>query len=509
MTAAVVVLAMAATAATTWWLSTRRAPDAMTVRLAFSVSPSQALSGTLGRNVALSPDGRVVVYSTADSAGHVRLFARAIDDLRQEPIAGSEGALYPFFSPDGRWVGFVDGRQLKKVPVDGGTPIPLAEIPFFLGASWGADGVVVSDGGRLAMVPDGGGAPVPLPGGDTTRGYWPVVLPGGQTIAVSSATASADGRVAILDLRTGRRTPLGIQGLPVGVVDGEFLFMRTDGALMATAFDAGAPRVTGSARIVVGQTQRSNNSQPKAAVSASGSLAYVSGSNLRRAVIVDLRGAERPLPIPPGQLNWPRFSPNGRQVLADVLSGGRNDVWIYDVASGAGRRVTTEGTTNNRGGWSPDGTRILFRSDRRDPNQTLWWQPADGSGGAQELAGAPGNDVFQGLLTPDGRTVIYRTGSMQGADIWYRNLAGDTAVKAFAKTPFGEVAPSLSPDGRWLAYELDELGSQEVIVRPFPGPGAQFPVSVGGGLTPIWSRDGRRILYATPASTWRRTARHS
>jgi serine/threonine-protein kinase len=488
-------LTIAVTAAATWWMSTRRVSDSVAVHLAFAVTPSQPLSGTVGRNVVLSPDGRLVVYSTADSAGQVRLFARTIDDLRQQPIAGTERALYPFFSPDGRWIGFYDGRQLKKVPTEGGTSTPLAEIGALSGASWAADGIVISDGGRLALVPSEGGAPAPLARGDSSRGYWPVVLPGGKSAAFATASATTDARVAVLDLRTGRRTNLGIHGLPVGVVGGELVVMRGDGALMAAAFDARAPRVTGNERVVVDETQRANNSQVKAAVSASGSLAYVSGSNLRQTVLVDLHGAARPLPIPPSQLNFPRFSPDGRQLLADVLSGARTDVWIYDVASGAGRRVTTEGTTNNRAVWSPDGTRILFRTDRRGPNQTLWWQSADGSGGAGELVGSPANDVFQGLLTPDRHTVIYRTGSLQGSDIWYRNLAGDTAAKAFAKTPFGEFAPSLSPDGRWLAYELDEMGSQEVIVRPFPGPGAQYAVSVGGGLTPVWSRDGRRIFY--------------
>jgi Tol biopolymer transport system component len=213
----------------------------------------------------------------------------------------------------------------------------------------------------------------------------------------------------------------------------------------------------------------------------------------------------RPLPIRPGTLNFPRFSPDGRQVLADVLSGARTDVWIYDVASGAERRVTTEGSTNNRAVWSRDGTRIIYRSDRRGKNQTLWWQPADGSGGGEELVASPGRDVYEGLLTPDGRSVIYRTGSMQGADIWYRNLTGDTTPKAFAMTKFAEHAPSLSPDGRWLAFELDELGSQEVMVRPFPGPGAQFSVSVGGGLTPVWSRDGRTIFYTFASKVFEAT----
>ena len=237
--------------------------------------------------------------------------------------------------------------------------------------------------------------------------------------------------------------------------------------------------------------------QPKAALSASGALAYVSGSRTVQAVAVDLHGTARPLHIPPGPLTTLRYSPDGRRIAADVASGGRTDVWIYDVASGAAQRVTSDGTVNTYPEWTPDGTRVLFRSDRAGRNTTLWWQPADGSGPAQELVDVPGKVVFEGVLTPDGRTVVYRTGFIGAEDIWYRRLAGDTAAKGIATTRFDERSPRVSPDGRWVAYQSNESGSNEVVVRPFPGPGAQVIVSVGGGSTPVWSRDGRRIFYVS------------
>ena len=176
--------------------------------------------------------------------------------------------------------------------------------------------------------------------------------------------------------------------------------------------------------------------------------------------------------------------------------GSHGGAWIYDVASGAAHRVTADGTTNMRPEWTPDGTRVLFRSDRAGRNTTLWRQPADGSGPAQELVDVPGKVVFEGVLTPDGRTVVYRTGFIGAEDIWYRRLAGDTAAHGIATTPFTEYAARISPDGRWVAYASDESGSYQVVVRPFPGPGAQVSVSVGGGNTPVWSRDGRRLFYA-------------
>jgi serine/threonine-protein kinase len=181
--------------------------------------------------------------------------------------------------------------------------------------------------------------------------------------------------------------------------------------------------------------------------------------------------------------------------VVDLVAGGRTDVWIYDVASGAAHRVTADGTQNMRPEWTPDGTRVLFRSDRAGRNTTIWWQPADGSGAAEELVASPGKDVWEGLLTPDGHTLVFRTGVAGTSDIWYRRLTGDTVEHGIATTRFTEYAPRVSPDGHWIAYQSDESGSAQVVVRPFPGPGAEVTVSIGGGTAPIWSRDGRRIFY--------------
>jgi eukaryotic-like serine/threonine-protein kinase len=495
-TAAGFVLAIIVTAAVTWWVTTWRAVVPVAVRFGFSTAPSQALGIALGRTVALSPDGHLLVYAAVDSAGRNRLFARPLNDLRRLPIAGTENATFPFFSPDGRWIAFFDGRQLKKVPVDGGPPTPLADVKGLQGASWGPRGVVVSTGGKLALIPNGGGTPVPIARGDSAFGYWPMVLPAGTTV-VYATVLGQNAQLAVADLSTGRITHLGITGtFPLGIVGDELIFARGDGALMAVLFDARALRVTGSERVVMPEIQQNAAiGEAKAALSATGSLAYVSGSGLVQAVLVDMRGAARPLAVPPGRLNNPRFSPDGRQLAADLVEGGRTDIWIYEVGSGAKRRVTSEGTLNQRPEWTPDGTRILYRSNRAGPNETIWWQPADGSGTAQELVTWPGKEIWEGVLTPDGHTVVYRTGTVGTADIWSRRVTGDTAVHGIVTSPATEYAARVSPDGRWIAYASDESGGFDVYVRPFPGPGAQVTVSVGGGNSPVWSRDGRRVFY--------------
>jgi serine/threonine-protein kinase len=478
-----------------WWLHARQAATPLAVHFAFTTAPGQPLGLIGGRTVALSPDGRLVVYATADSSGHVRLFKRALADLGQQPIAGSDSAKYPFFSPDGRSIGFWDGRQLESIPVEGGTATPLAQLQEVQGASWGPGGIVVSSGGKLVLVPSGGGTPVPLTPGAAIIGYVPLVLPGGDAVVYATALG-ASSQLAVTVPATGRTSNLGVQGAPLGVAGDELIFVRGDGALMAVPFDARARRVTGSARVVVAEVQHNPaTGEAKAAVSANGSLAYVGGSGIVQVVAVDAHGAARPLPIPADRLSDPRYSPDGRRVLVTLQSAGRSDVWMYDAASGAPRRVTAEGTVNQRAEWSPDGTRVLYRSNRNGPNTTLWWQAADGSGAAQQLIAVPGKDIWEGVLTPDGRTVVYRTGSIGTADIFYRRLAGDTAEHGIATTPFNELAPRVSPDGHWVAYGSDESGAFQIYVRPFPGPGELYPVSIGGGNSPVWSRDGRTIFF--------------
>jgi serine/threonine-protein kinase len=479
----------------TWWLAAQRVPAPRTVRFAFSTAPDQPLGAVINRTLAISPDGRTLAYSTLDSVGRPRLVRRALDDLAQQPIPGTEGATTPFFSPDGRSLGFYASGQLKKIPVDGGVATPLATLSGVQGASWGPDGIVVSASGKLVIVPSGGGTPVPLRSGDSTVGYWPVVIAGGKAVAYATTTNTA-AEIAIAVPFTGRITLVGLPGRsPVGVAEGELIVARTDGALVAVPFDVRALRMTGSQSVVVQSAAQGTTGQAKAALSDNGSLVYVGGSTPSQLVAVDMHGAARPLPVPPGVFQNPRYSPDGRRIAAELTFGGRKDIWIYDVASGAAHRVTSEGSENSRPEWTIDGARVLFRTNRSGAMTSLWWQPADGSGGPQELLSVPGKEVWEGIFTPDGRTLVFRTGYTELSDIWYRHLAGDTTVKAVATTPFTENSPRVSPNGQWVAYQSNESGEAEVVVQPFPGPGAHVTVSIGGGTGPVWSRDGRRLFY--------------
>ena len=482
------------------WLKAARPALEPAVRIQYSAAPNEPLGNNIGRNVALSPDGLTLVYATNDSNGFPQLFIRKVTELEQHPLPGGERGLFPFLSPDGRWIGFTDGTVLRKLPVEGGAPTTLADLREDIrGASWGPDGrIVVSAGGRLVVVSAGGGGILDTPEKrDSAQAFWPAFV--ARDVVVYSARPGSDQPIMAIELSSRRTVALenAVGSYPVGMVAGHLVYGRIDGTLMAVPFDSRRLRTFGATRTVGDAQVGPATGQVKAAVSASGSLVYVSGGGKMQLVAVDSRGAPRILPVPPGRLNNPRLSPDGRRVALDITTTGRVDVWVFELSSGASARLTSEGTANIRPEWTPDGRSVLFRTNRAGRHNSLWVQPADGSGPARPLMSSPGRDVWQGIITPDGRTVICRTGSVGAAQIRYRRLEGDT-IERLIRTDsaiFTEWGMRLSPDGRWLTYGSNESGAQQVYVRPFPGPGARFPVSVSGGSTPMWSRDGRYIYF--------------
>jgi serine/threonine-protein kinase len=281
---------------------------------------------------------------------------------------------------------------------------------------------------------------------------------------------------------------------PLGYLDGHLLFAKKGGVLMAVPFDLGKGRTTGTPVRVLEGVSVIVSGAAEAALSSSGSLVYHAGAPLKQLVEVDLRG-ETMAAIPDQRVYlYPRYSPDGKRIAVAVESESGFDIWLYDRGSRTLSRLTTEGTLNDRPEWSPDASRILFRSNR-DGDLALWTQPADGRGTPQLVVRGQDGKVWEGVFTPDGRFIIYRTGTVGTADIWIRSLAGDSTPRSLVATPFTEWAPTPSPDGRWLAYESDESGEFQVYVIPLQGPGGRRQISVDGGAEPEWSRDGTRIFY--------------
>ncbi len=485
-----------------WALATRPAPAPGTViRFPLDLAPGTPVPIANTNPLAISPDGDIVAFSARAGDGPRQIFVRRMDQLAGHALPGTEGGEQPFFSPDGQWLGFVAGHQLKRVALAGGPPILIADLPgVFNGACWAPDGrIVVARGDRLQIVPALGGTLSPLSPTDTVAGrllFHPKVLADGKTVIVTRWRGTIGAaRLWIATIGKGEPRNLGLSGgYALGMIDGHLVYAGTTGTLMAVPFDPGRQQVTGPAVPVLEGVPITIFGVAPAALSKTGSLVYQTGALLRQVVIADLRtGAATALPATREYIDA-QFSPDGSRIAVSLNTRGSADVWIYDRRSQTLGRISTEGTTNDRPEWTPDGRRLIYRSNRSG-ELALWTQPADGGGRAELLQRQPGTEVWDGVPTADGRTLIFRTGTYGTADIWARSLVGDTTPRPLATTPFTEWAGRPSRDGRWLAYESDESGEFQVYVRPLAEGGARQQISVDGGIQPVWSRDGRRLFY--------------
>jgi eukaryotic-like serine/threonine-protein kinase len=492
------VLALAVTAALWSWSAARPDAPRSAVRFPLTLAPNERIATTMGSTVAISPDGKIIAYSGMGSGGIQQLFRRALDDIRARPIAGTEDGERPFFSPDGAWVGFLANGQLRKVPINGGAAIALPEVSLVNGAAWGRnDVIVISAQNRLTTLPANGGPSRPISVLDSASGEtsqrWPHLLADGKTVLYTSwRTSVADARIAVASLPTGKTTILNVAGtFPLGVLDGQLIYATASGTLEAVPFDARRILVRGTPKVVVDNLVVDTDGAAKAELSPSGSLIYQVGRTMLQIALADRNGEMHVVIGEPRRYEFPRFSPDGTRIALTVTTDTATDVWTYDVASARLTRLATGGTVNDRPEWSPDGKRVIFASNRGG-GYALWWQPADGSGTAEPLLTVPGTDIMEGVLSPDGTMLVYRTGKQ---DIWYRRLDGDSTPHPIATTRFAEYGPRLSPDGRWVAHSSDESGVTQVYVRPFPSLGARYQISVDGGSEPVWSADGRRLYY--------------
>ena len=487
------------------WRAAHRATGQAVVRFTLD-APSTILVGNTagGTVVAVSPDGQTIAY-TVERTGAAGLFVRRLDESEPRALAGTVGAQQPTFSPDGRWIAYLVRDEVWKIPVSGGLPVDVGRTPAaVVGVTWSsADLILAGTNLGLAALPAGGGTARIIAKPDTAAGelYFnqPRALPDGQTVlfAIQPTGGLVRARLAALSLRTGavRRFDLNILD-PLALIDGTLVYALGSGALMAIELDLRAGRTVGDPVTLGPTTLTRISGASEAAVSPTGTLVYLAADPNAVVGWVDVRRQFQPLLPEPKAFAYPRLSPDGRRIALTIGTGGRSDVWTYDLASATIVRLTSSGTLNERPEWSPDGARLLYRGDH-GTRTAIWWLPADLSAPATPLQASDAHDFYEGVLTPDGKSLVYQiddAGASQ-ADVMYRAFAGDTTSRPIATTPAAEAQPRVSPDGRWVAYVTDESGTSEVVVRPFPGPGGQVQVSSGGGSEPVWARDGRRIFY--------------
>jgi Tol biopolymer transport system component len=265
---------------------------------------------------------------------------------------------------------------------------------------------------------------------------------------------------------------------------------------MAVPFDRQRLALTGSpVPVLEGVLESLWSGVAQYSFSSTGTLVYIPGGlqgAQRRLVWVDRKGVEQPLPAPVRGYRTPRISPDGRRVAVTSSESGDN-IWLYDLARETLARLTFEGRVNATPIWTPDGRRVAFISDRTGA-ANAFWQPADGSGGAEQLTESSGYALRPGSWSPDGQVLALEEVSPSALrKIWVLRLS-DRKAQPFLRTQFNETAPAFSPDGHWLAYASDETGRYEIYVQPYPGPGGKWQISAEGGTEPVWAANGE-IFY--------------
>jgi serine/threonine-protein kinase len=492
----VVAIVLAATAAAGAWLlkPDARGPAAISPHVTIEL-PTGAVFERFTRPVlALSPDGQTLVY-TASLNGKQYLFRRAIDRLDTDVLTETGLSAHPFFSADGQWVGFWSADGLRKIPVNGGVPDTIAKLKSngLTGAFWsGDDGIVLADGTRapVTRVSASGGelrAITTFTGGETGHRF-PEVLPGGRVV-VFTAGPPTDGPwfeadIVAQSLETGERRTLIRGAAQARFVPPGYLVYARAGTLHAAPFDPGSLRVGPAVAVLEGVREDPAHGASQFVIS-NGTLAYVSGGlEATEVVTVDRQGKTTTMmPFERRYFTNPEFSPDGRRIALTV-GGGNDAIFVHDLEQGGLSRVTSD--TNHSGAiWFPDGKRV---TSQKIVTGELVLNSVDQTVPEEVLFSRPGESPLPGSWSADGRSLTF---SLRG-DI--ATLSGGR-VEPVVESRFIEVAPAISPDGKWLAYVSDESGIREVYVQEFRRGGQRWPVSRGGGAEPVWGRASARLYF--------------
>jgi len=504
------LVAVAATGFGAWAWRRHLPPRTMRLAVAFPAGEQIRSAGT--RRFALSRDGSRMVYVGPDSVAGDQLWVRDLNSLTARPLAGTNGARAPFFSPDGRSVGYISDNpgDLRVVSITGGPSLSVVRdsaLPW--GADWDEHGMIYFTNAKAdaARVPAGGGMVEVLGRRDSTRGVtehdWLQALPGGKRVLLQLWHNSiADAELGLLDLATGVVTPI-IQGVYGRYIPtGHIAYLTANGSLLVVPVDVSSGTLTGAPvaiaeQILVDATSGSG----QFSVSDNGTLAYMAGDGARsaQAVWVDRAGKRTPVDsVWRGQIGAVALSPDGSRLAAAILGAGEQ-VWVKRLPGGPVSRLTFVGASNARPAWTSDGRRVAFISALGGAvgGRQAWIQRADGSVDAELLAAVP-QGVEEVEWSPDGTRYILRIGSTNGARDLVLGTVGDSIPRPLVTGPADEFAPAVSPNGRWFAYASNESGKSEIFVRLLDDPGAgRTQVSVNGGEEPRWAPSGKELYYRT------------
>ena len=490
------------------WLRPREQP--FTTRYALSLRASEAVaSNLLAGHVAISPDGRRIVYVGRAPGGITRLLMKDADQVSPTLLAGTDGATSPFFSPDGRQIGFVkDGRTVRTLSLEGGSPLTLTDSANTTAADWGSDGYVYfesetginrirSTGGRTEQV-------YKMNPKDHALGTeWPIVLPGARGLLFRrrlEGQSPADYEIMVMPLPKGEARVL-LRGIYARYSPtGHLVVITSDGKMLLVPFNLRKLALSG-APISMYEGLESDPFGAAVALSTTGTLVYATAglASGRELVWVSRDGASSKVDSTwkaDGSINSFALSPDGKSIAVEVIRNAKTDIWVKELPAGPFSRITFGDTAFFRPSWMPDGKHVLYLSDRGDGAGVPFVKRADGVGTAERQSKTK-RGIAQAFESADGRWLIMRTvvAESGNGDI-YGVKAGDSSLVPLVISPARDGYPALSPDGKWLAYSSDESGPFEVYVRPFPDvAAARWQVSTAGGVGPVWSHKGNELFF--------------
>jgi Tol biopolymer transport system component len=455
------------------------------------------------QSLALSPDGRTIAF-VATAEGRSLLWLRSLASGSAQALTGTDGAEAPFWSPDGRSVGFFAGDKIKRLEVDGGSVQTLAYAPSARNGTWSRDNVILfaSRGRPIARIPASGGDPAAL-SGLTRQGsvFSPQFLPDGRHF-LYYVRGTPDVRgvyVGQLDDKTvDPRRLLDSETGAVYASSGHVLFVL-QGTLFAQPFDPVRQQVTGDKFPLADQVETRTDGEG-VSVSTTGSIAYRHRARPQRQFVwFDRSGRELSRVGAPvsTSLSSPSLSGDGQRIVLYRSVNGNPDIWSLDTRRGVLSMLTSDASDDVNPIWSPDGSRIVFSSNRGGVHQL--YQKSVASGESEALLLATPQTKLANDWSANGSVVLFATQDPKTRfDLWALPFEGNRKPFPVVQTPSDEQYGQFSPDGKWIAYQSDESGGVELYLQSFPGPGNKWPISTNGGSQVRWRRDGKELFYVAP-----------
>jgi len=513
-------LALVVALALAYLLFTRSAAAARPIR--FTIAPPDGWTvgfdvagagGAANLPLAVSPDGRQLVMVSQNAEGRARLWVRAFDTLAARELAGTDGAMAPFWSPDSRFVAFFADGRLKKVDIAGGLPTPLCSLSSLNSGAWGTQGVLLlaragggGGGGVLLRVPQSGGEPTPatsLGAGDGLH-VRPVFLPDGRHFIYRATARGTDsGGIYVSSLDSSERQRLFADGIGQVVYARAHLLFIRESTLMAQPFDAQWLALTGEPVPIADQVQTNGNSAPVGDFSASdtGVVAYQISSSAEigsQLTWFDRSGTTQGVVGTRGKYADVELSPDGTQASVSIAAPrGQRDIWLIDIARGVPTKFTFDDGGAQASIWAPDGKRVAFNASRAGRFDLF---QKTSNGGDEEPLLTDMSDKVPLSWSPDGRFILYadsrRVTPAESPGLWILPLSGDRKPVRLLQTPSVANQGQFSPDGHWIAFTSYRSGRGETYVTPFPrSKSVEWQVSTSGGTEPRWRPDGKELFY--------------